>query len=268
MGAMTSRAVGGMIELMSADRDSRGQRGEPSTSNQGSAAGEDQLARQLSELARDLQDRQSLQDTLNGIAQAAVDNVPGAQFAGITVVKGRRDVDTPAWTDELVRATDQAQYDTGQGPCLDAVYEHKAVRVADMRTEHRWPEFAKRAAELGVGSMLSVQLYVTGDNLGALNMYSEGTDAFDDESEHVALLLGAHAAIAMAGAQQHEQLVEAMTTRDLIGQAKGILMERHKITAEQAFTLLIRASQLANTKLRDVAEHLTTTGELAARERQ
>jgi transcriptional regulator with GAF, ATPase, and Fis domain len=253
---------------MSSDRDSRGQRGEPSASNQGRAAGDDQLARQLSELARELQEKQSLQDTLNGIAQAAVDNVPGAQSAGLTVVKGRREVHTAAWTDELVRAADQAQYDTGQGPCLNSVYEEKTVRVTDMRAEQRWPEFAKRAAELGVGSMLSIQLYVTGDNLGALNLYSEAVEAFDDESEHVGLLLAAHAAIAMAGAQQQEQLVQAITTRDLIGQAKGILMERHKITAEQAFTILIRASQLGNAKLRDVAEHLTTTGELAARQRQ
>ncbi|MGH8572637.1 MAG: GAF and ANTAR domain-containing protein, partial [Gammaproteobacteria bacterium] len=214
-----------------------------------------------------LQERQSLQDTLKGIVQAAVDNVPGAQFAGISVVRGRRDVDTPVWTDELVRATDQAQYDTGQGPCLNSVYEEKTVRVADMRTEQRWPEFAKRAFHLGINSMLSIQLYVTGDNLGALNLYSQTTEAFDDESEHVGLLLASHAAIAMASAQQQEQLVQAITTRDLIGQAKGILMERHKITAEQAFTLLIRASQLANTKLRDVAERLTATGELAARER-
>ncbi|MGH3896954.1 MAG: ANTAR domain-containing protein [Pseudonocardiaceae bacterium] len=253
---------------MSPDRDLCGQRGKPSTSDEGSAAGEDQLARQLSELARDLQEKHSLQDTLNGIAQAAVDNVPGAQFAGITVVEGRREVHTPAWTAELVRTSDQVQYETGQGPCLNSVYEERTVRVADMRSEQRWPEFAKRAAELGVSSMLSIQLYVTGDNLGALNLYSETTEAFDDESEHVGLLLAAHAAIAMAGAQQQEQLIQAIATRDLIGQAKGVLMERYKITAEQAFTLLIRASQLTNTKLRDVAENLTTTGELVARERQ
>ncbi len=253
---------------MNSDLDPRGQRGKPSTSDEGSAAGEDLLARQLSELARDLQDKQSLQDTLNGIVQAAVDNVPGAQFAGITVVEGHREVHTPAWTDELVRAVDQAQYDTGEGPCLNSVYEQKTVRVADLRTEQRWPEFAKRAVDLGVISMLSIQLYVIGDNLGALNLYSNDAEAFDDESEHVGLLLAAHAAIAMAGAQEQEQLVAAMATRDLIGQAKGILMERHKIPADQAFMLLIRASQLANAKLRDVAENLTTTGELAARQRQ
>ncbi len=256
-----------MIELMSSDSDPQDQRGEPSTSDQGSAAGEDQLAQQLSELARELQEKQSLQDTLSSIAQAAVDNVPGAQFAALTVVKDRREVRTAAWTDDLVRAADQAQYDTGHGPCLNSVYEEQTVRVVDMRTEQRWPGFAKRAADLGVASMLSVQLYVTGDNLGALNLYSKVVEAFDDESEHVALLLGAHAAIAMAGAQQQEQLMQAMTTRDLIGQAKGILMERHRITADQAFTLLIRASQLANAKLRDVAENLTATGELVARKR-
>jgi transcriptional regulator with GAF, ATPase, and Fis domain len=192
---------------MSFNRGSRGQRGEPSTSDQGTAAGEDQLAHQLSALARQLQEKQSLQETLSGIVHATVDNVPGAQFAGLTVVKGRREVHTAAWTDELVRTADQVQYDTGQGPCLNSVYEEATVRVTDMRSEQRWPEFAKRAVDLGIKSMLSIQLYVTGDNLGALNLYSQAIEAFNDESEHVGLLLAAHAAIAMAGAQQQEQLV-------------------------------------------------------------
>ncbi|HEX2263101.1 MAG TPA: GAF domain-containing protein, partial [Pseudonocardiaceae bacterium] len=200
---------------MSFNRGSRGQRGEPSTSDQGTAAGEDQLAQQLSALARQLQEKQSLQETLSGIVHATVDNVPGAQFAGLTVVKGRREVHTAAWTDELVRTADQVQYDTGQGPCLNSVYEEATVRVTDMRFEQRWPEFAKRAVDLGIKSMLSIQLYVTGDNLGALNLYSQAIEAFNDESEHVGLLLAAHAAIAMAGAQQQEQLVQAITTRDL-----------------------------------------------------
>jgi GAF domain-containing protein len=123
----------------------------------------------------------------------------------------------------------------------------------------------RRAVEYGIGSMLSLQLYVSGDNLGALNLHSTAPDAFNAESEHVGLLLAAHAAVAMASAQREEHLLRAMETRDLIGQAKGILMERHKITANQAFSLLIRASQNTNNKLRDVANHLTVTGEIAAR---
>ncbi|MGH3574909.1 MAG: ANTAR domain-containing protein, partial [Pseudonocardiaceae bacterium] len=148
----------------------------------------------------------------------------------------------------------------------DAIYVEQTVRVSDTASEDRWPEFAKRAAQLGVGSMLSFQLYVVGDNLGALNLYNREPDAFDDESEHVGLLFASHAAVAMAGAQRNEQLIRAIGTRDLIGQAKGILMERHKLTAEQAFMLLVRASQATHTKLRDIAEQLTTVGQLPIRE--
>lgn len=250
---------------MVSERNNREDQGQRSTSDEGSVLGGDQLAQQLSEMARDLQGEGTLQDTLMGVVRAAVDNVPGGQFAGITVVEGRRKVSTPAWTDELVRVCDHAQYETGQGPCLDAVYEEQTVRLSDMGAEQRWPRFTKRAAELGVGSMLSFQLYVSGDNLGALNLYNRSPEAFSDESEHVGLLLASHAAIAMASAQREEHLLHAMSTRDLIGQAKGILMERHKITVTEAFSMLIRASQNANIKLRDVAEHLVDTGELAAR---
>ncbi|HXT45185.1 MAG TPA: GAF and ANTAR domain-containing protein [Pseudonocardiaceae bacterium] len=253
---------------MASEHNNRGDQGQPSTSAQGSYLGQDQLARQLSDLARNLHREESVQHTLSGIVRAVVDNVPGAQFAGISVVEARRKVTTQAWSDEIVSVCDRVQYETGQGPCLDSVYEEQTVRLSDMRAEQRWPEFTRRAVEHGIGSMLSLQLYVSGDNLGALNLYSSAPDAFNDESEHVGLLLASHAAVAMASAQREEHLLRAMETRDLIGQAKGILMERYKITANQALSLLIRASQNTNVKLRDVANHLTDTGELAARSSQ
>ncbi len=249
---------------MTSSRNALDGNGQRLTSDEWQAAGEDLLARRLSELARNLQAENTLQDTLDGIVRAAVTDVPGVQYAGISVVEARRKVSTPAWTDELVRACDRAQYETRQGPCLDAVYEERTVRLSDMRTEARWPEFTKRAAELGAGSMLCLQLFVEGDNLGALNLYSHTAGAFDDESEHIGLLFASHASVAMAGAQRHEQLDRALATRDLIGRATGILMERHKLTSEQAFTLLIRASQITNIKLRDIADRLVTTGELAS----
>lgn len=244
---------------MASDPNNRGAQGQRSISDEGSALGEGRLAQQLSEVARELQREDTLQDTLMGIVRAAVDNVPGAQFAGISVVEARRKVSTRAWTDEVVRACDHAQYETGQGPCLDSVYEQQTFRLSDMRVEQRWQQFTKRATELRIGSMLSFQLYVSGNNLGALNLYNSSPEAFSDQSEHVGLLLAAHAAVAMASAQHEEQLLQAMATRDLIGQAKGILMERYKITANQAFSLLIRASQDTNSKLHDVADHLVAT---------
>jgi len=145
------------------------------------------------------------------------------------------------------------------GQCV----HQKTVRVPDLCTEQRWPEFARRACELGAGSMLSFQLFVEGDNLGALNLISCQRGGFDEESEHVGLPFAAHAAIAFAAADKQDQMRQAIHTRDLIGQAKGILMERFKIDADQAFHILTKASQHTNRKLRDVAEQLVYAGDLA-----
>ena len=99
----------------------------------------------------------------------------------------------------------------------------------------------------------------------SLNLYSADRNAFDNDSEHIGLLFAAHAAVAISGAHQQEHLNKAIAARDLIGQAKGILMERHKITADQAFSVLARASQQTNTKLVDVARSLTDTGDITTR---
>jgi transcriptional regulator with GAF, ATPase, and Fis domain len=242
--------------------DGGGGQGQPSSSYSGDAASDD-LAQTLSDLARSLQHEDSIENTFGGIVTAAVQTVPGAQYAGLTVVEARRKVDTPAATHCVVREVDQAQYDTGQGPCLSAVYEQQTVRLSDMASEDRWPDFTRRALDLGIGSMLSFQLYVVEDNLGALNLYSADADAFDDESEHVGLLFAAHAAVAMAAARKQRDLVRAISMRDLIGQAKGILMERHRLTGDQAFALLVRASQRTNVRLVEIARRLAETGELS-----
>jgi hypothetical protein len=113
--------------------------------------------------------------------------------------------------------------------------------------------------------MLSLRLYVRGDTLGALNLYASEPDAFTSDSEHIGALFAAHAAVAMSDAQRVQQLQIAADVRDLIGQAKGILMERYKLTAVQAFELLVRASQTTNTRLADIARHLADTGELPVR---
>ncbi|GAA4604961.1 GAF domain-containing protein [Actinoplanes octamycinicus] len=222
----------------------------------------DDLAVALSEVARSLQTEPDERHTLDAITTTAVDTVPGSRYAGLMVVEHHRDVDTRAATDEVVRQIDQAQYDTGQGPCLQAIYDDRMVKVADMAGEDRWPVFAARAAELGVRSMLSFQLYVEDDTLGALNLYSCEPGAFGDEAEHVGRLFAAHAAVALSGAKQQEQCGHTIEVRDLIGQAKGILMERYSADADQAFRLLIQVSQRTGTKLIDVVRHLTATREL------
>ncbi|MFE9750482.1 GAF and ANTAR domain-containing protein [Saccharothrix saharensis] len=225
----------------------------------------DDLAARLNEVARALHRQGNAQETLDEIVRAAVGTIPGAKHAGIMTIVGKREVRTVAATDDVPRDVDQLQFDTGQGPCLTALYQQKIVSAPDLGEESRWPVFAGRALRLDVASMLSFRLFVAGDDLGALNLYSADTHAFDDESEHVGLLFAGHAAVALATAQEREHMAEAVQTRDLIGQAKGILMERHKLTADQAFAVLVRASQQANLKLRDLAERLTSTGELPTR---
>ena len=131
-----------------------------------------------------------------------------------------------------------------------------------MADEQRWPRFASRAATLGAASMLSFQLYVEGDNLGALNLYSGHPNGFDDESEQVGLLFASHAAVAFADARQLEHLSAAIATRDLIGQAKGILMERYSLDADQAFRVLTRISQHTNQRLHTIADELVTTRQI------
>lgn len=224
----------------------------------------DGLAVRLSELARELQSEDTGDAVLTDLVRAAVEIIPGTDEASISVVLGRKRIDSHAPTGELPSQVDALQMKVGQGPCLDAAFNEQTVWVPDLRTDSRWPRFSAGAYELGARSMLSFQLYVEGDNLGALNLYGRQAGSFTEESQHVGLLVAAHAAVAFADQQKLEQYRQAMDTRDLIGQAKGILMERFKINDQQAFVILTRASSVTNMKLRDIALHLTHTGEILA----
>jgi len=221
-----------------------------------------ELAQQLSDFARRLEARRDPEAILEEIVQAAVALVPGAQEGSISTVKGRRHVTSRHPSGRLPELVDAAQMETGQGPCLDAAYEHRTVQVPDLTHEKRWPEFSARAVAAGAASMLCFQLFVEHNTLGALNLYSREVDSFDDDSEHIGLLFASHAAIAYADAEKIRNLRIAVDSRDLIGQAKGILMERFKITAGQAFDVLAKVSQDTNRKVYAVAEDLTRTGTL------
>jgi transcriptional regulator with GAF, ATPase, and Fis domain len=227
--------------------------------------GRDVLASRLGALARALQQESDSESILVTMVRGAIDLIPGVDQGSISVVHGRTNIGSRAASSALAEEVDALQGETGQGPCLDAMFEHRTVCVADMATETRWPRFARRAAEAGAGGMLCFQLWVEGDNLGALNLYAARAGTFTRESVHVGLLVAAHAAIAFAEATKVEQLNEALITRDLIGQAKGILMERFKVTPEQAFAILDRSSSNTNVKLHDVAARLVRTGDLLGR---
>ena len=223
---------------------------------------EEDLGQVMGAIARTLQEEHGDVDrTLDSITSAAVHTVPGAEWASVSLVT-RRHIDSRASTNELAREIDTLQTVFDEGPCLDALRQHQTVRVTDFATETRWPRFAAEASRRGAGSLLSFQLFTEGDNLGALNLYATKPHAFDAESETVGLIFASHAAIALSAARQEQNLRSAMDGRDLIGQAKGILMERHNLTAVQAFQVLVRSSSHTNRKLFDLAEELTTTGAL------
>jgi len=240
-------------------------RGVPSEQDEGTAD-VNVVADQMGELARSLQSQRDTEEMLNELVFAAVRLIPGVDEASISVVTDRREVSSRLPTGELPARVDALQEETGQGPCLDAMYDQHTLRVSDMAREQRWPRFAAEAAEAGAASMLSIQLWVEGDNLGALNLYSRRVDAFDDESEQVGLLFASHAAVAFADAHEKSHMRAALATRDLIGQAKGILMERYKVTGDQAFRMLVKVSNDNNLTLRSVAQDLATTGALTGQD--
>jgi GAF domain-containing protein len=210
----------------------------------------------------------ALDDVLTGIVQIARRALPGSEASSITLIRDDRGY-TAAYDGQMAMDADELQYDRGYGPCLDAGRSGEVFVIADMRTEERWPDYARNGAELGVLSSLSMPLPFQGATIGALNNYAGRPSAFGESDLAAAEEVAAFVAIAVANAEAAARATDdvtnmrrAMASRSVIEQGKGILMERYKVTSEQAFTLLTHASQRSNVKLRDVAEELTTTGVL------
>ncbi|WP_209370638.1 GAF and ANTAR domain-containing protein [Brevibacterium renqingii] len=199
---------------------------------------------------------------LTALVDKAVAFVEGAEFASLSVITKRRMIESVAPTGPLPLLMDWMQVRLGEGPSLDAVHEQRLVRVPDLSVEVRWPEFTRQARLAGVGSMLVIELFADDDVLGALSLYSSQTNAFTARSERVGLDIRTQAESDCSEERTKDQLKDALLSRDTIGQAKGILMERFKLTDEEAFLLLTKSSSLTNRKLRDIANDLTRTGAL------
>jgi transcriptional regulator with GAF, ATPase, and Fis domain len=223
------------------------------------------LNQQLADAARSLQAETSTQRTLERCVALATELIDGCDYAGVSIVHRKAPIQTPAGTDPLVMRGDELQYALQEGPCLDAIWNAETVHSPDLASEQRWPRWAPQVvAELGVASMLSFQLYTSADTLGALNLYSQTIDAFDEDDFNAGMLLAAQGAVALAESQHVVQLQNAALSRTIIGQAEGILMERFQLTADQAFAVLRRVSQANNTKLHAVAGELVVTREIPA----
>jgi GAF domain-containing protein len=219
-------------------------------------------AESLEILARALHVKNAeLEPTLEAIASTAVTMLSPARYAALTVLS-RGELIPRASTGEPPLLLDRLQQKLGDGPCIHAAKHQSVFRIEDTGEDDRWPEFCAEAARLEVRSMLCVPLWIDERGLGALSLFADQTAAFSDPHERVAVLLATFAALALAEAQRAEQMHDALANRDVIGQAKGILMERHRITADAAFGALSRASQAENLKLAEIARRLVETGEL------
>lgn len=221
-----------------------------------------QVASSLEVVARALHVQDArLQPTLDAIVSAAGSILNVGRDAGLILLE-RGKLVPQATTGRAPLHLDLHQQQTEQGPCIEAARRQVVIRIDDTRSDPRWPSFMAEARQLGVLSQLCIPLWVDERCLGTLSLYAGESAAFTGLDERITAMFATMAALALAAAQQAEQLRAAVLNRDLIGQAKGILMERHRITADAAFALLAGASQHRNIKLSEVAADLVATGEL------
>jgi GAF domain-containing protein len=206
----------------------------------------------------------TVEQTLELVLSAAVDTSPATDLAGVLLLEERGKITSPATTDDVVNELDRVQAEYTEGPCVESIYDEEMVSVADFAEElERWPHFARRALDLGVHSSLSFQLFTEGSRAGSLNLFSHRAHAFGEEDRVLGALFANQAGLALRGARRVAQLDRAVASRDVIGMAKGILIERFGIGDGEAFQRLVQSSQHTNMKLVDVARWLVgeTTGD-------
>ncbi|MHB1710291.1 MAG: GAF and ANTAR domain-containing protein [Acidimicrobiales bacterium] len=226
-----------------------------------------ELANSISQVAQTLFSAGSTEATLQTIVDLAITTIEGCDFAGIFTVAGDDEVTTPVHTHPVVVEIDSFQRVAGEGPCLDAIAQGSTFYAHDLADDPRWPAFGPRAAAAGVRCMLVLHLRANG-TLGALNLCARYPGAFGATDRAKGVIFATLAGLALGGAAAHEaedrridSLHRALATREIIGQAQGMLMERDRITSDQAFDILLRASRYLDVKLRKVAEELIDTGD-------
>jgi GAF domain-containing protein len=219
-----------------------------------------ELAQMFAEMASTIDSQPSVAEALEQTVGLAVDAVQTADLAGVSWCLRGKPIETPYATDPIVAQLDTAQYELGEGPAVDAEADGVPVLIADTRSDTRWPRFSERAAELGIRSVLSCQLSSPRRMLGALNLYSREAEAFDAYCIEAAQIYASHASIVLASRTLETDLRAAIDTRGTIGQAMGILIERHKVDPRRAFDMLVKGSQRSHRKLRDLADYVVQTG--------
>jgi GAF domain-containing protein len=216
----------------------------------------------FAELSKIMLGEQPLSATLERVAELAKQTIPGAAEVSVTLMEGG-EVASVAFTGPLAVQLDERQYEAGFGPCMDAATSGRTITIDDTARSPSYPDFGRMAARKGIRHTMSIGLPVQRQTIGALNVYGADDTPFDDAKQELATAFASYAAVAVANAGVYAStatlaanLQRALDSRAVIDQAKGILMGRHGMSAEQAFDLLSKESQLANRKLRDIAEDL------------
>lgn len=223
------------------------------------AASEQGLAEQMAELARETAVPISVDNVLAGVTAAAQQMIPGTDTCGVLLIGKGGKFESLFGTNELVYKLDALQEKYQEGPCVSAAIDDLIVRTDDFATEQRWPHYSQACLELGVHSGMSFKLYTGNRTAGALNLFGFRPHAFDGRSEGIGSVLAAHAAVAIVSSRQGEQLESALSNRDIIGQAKGVIMERFNVDAVRAFEMLRELSQTSNTRLAEIAQKVVDT---------
>jgi GAF domain-containing protein len=220
----------------------------------------DEVTHALDGLASTLEQDEDLSVVLHRGCLQAVHAVPEADMASITLLRAGAPYTATA-TGDGARRIDQAQYDAGQGPCLEAARTGTIQRVEVSEAARRWPAFTAAAGDSAAASYLSAPLFVDNEYQGSLNLYSTGKAGFDDLDAALVELYTTAAEAALRGARRYMtaretvgQLRTALTSRAVIEQAKGMLMAVHRVSEDEAFDMLVTQSQEQNVKLREVAE--------------
>ncbi len=212
---------------------------------------------------RELGATRDVDELLQLAVDLASELIHGCDVADIMFARDGRTT-VPAATDPVSRRLAHAQQGAGGGPCLAVFDDDEVVLTNDLGSDGRWPQFAEEAGHLGVTAVLAFRLFVHRnheDRFGALNLYARG-GRFDDTSVELGSVFAAFCSNALINAIKEDGLRAAIASRDVIGQAKGVLMERHRLTPVEAYTMLREHSQQTNTKIVEIAEHVTATGEL------
>lgn len=219
------------------------------------------MMRDVAELVRNLEQRARVEtdDALDELIANLLGHMPCAQHAGVTLTTSGGEIQTLSATDDYPTLLDDIQRRHREGPCLSAAWKHHVVRLDDISCEQRWPSYCGEvAATTPIRSILAFEMFTGQGTTGALNFYAQTANVFDDDAVELGLSLATHAALAWHMVRRDEQFRSALASRDVIGQAKGMLMERFDIDAVRAFELLKRLSQSTNTPLAEVAQQVVS----------